>query len=144
MKSARLRNGDFVLSSSGEITMATGSERLIQELTCWLLESMGTDPVNSKFGSLLAGMIGTAILSGAVSDIKTEITRVINNYIAYQNSIMSGYTFDSTTFLKLYTPDEILSSVENVAVVARQDAIVVTITIRTLSGNPVSISQTLS
>jgi hypothetical protein len=144
MKSARLRNGDFVLSSNGEVTMATGKERLVQELTCWLLEPLGTDPANNKFGSRLSDLVGTAILSGTATDIKAEVTRVLTNYMAYQERILNSYMFDSTGLLKYYSTSEIIGSIDEVKTRVRGDLVEVLVSITTLAGEQVTLQQTVS
>ena len=54
MYGLKIADGDIAVRGDGDVTQVSGAERLSQEISCWLLEPLGTDPMYPKFGSDLA------------------------------------------------------------------------------------------
>jgi hypothetical protein len=144
MKSAQLINGDLALKPNGEVQTVTGRQRLVQELSCWILEPVGTDPAYPNFGSTLTSLVGSAVLSGTTFDIESELLRVLNNYIAYQGAMFEEYINDPNTFMDVYSPDELVASIDTVRVTRYNDAVVVNVAITTVAGTQVSLSRSLA
>lgn len=145
MKSPRLVNGDLQMDTSGDVRMVTGRARLVQELTCWLFEPLGTDVHHPRFGSKVPLMVGDAILSGVTDELQSEIARVLGNYITYQNSYTDGFSEgNADDFFRLYSMSEILASVEGISVVASRDKVSVRINLKTMAGESVSLTRALT
>ncbi len=87
-------NGDISYGSQG-LNTVTGSNKLVQDLSCCILEPLGTDYNDPDFGSIIEGgvdsegnvypgLIGGPNNSASASQITTEISRICQNYQAEQ------------------------------------------------------------
>ncbi len=84
MYGLKLVDGDFSLRDDGRVNLVSGAERVAQDLSCWLLEPVGTDMVYPAFGSVLWDMIGEPATDSAYDNLLGEIGRVCANYVQYQ------------------------------------------------------------
>ena len=141
MKGFKIVNGDIALSGNGDVVMLTGSERIVQELSAWLLEPLGTDKLHARFGSILDTKIGELAVGDSVLSIKSEVVRVVNNYTTYQKRQLDEANANGTLVSK-WGAGDIISSVNSVAVTANCDTVTVIITLTLASGETVNIEQT--
>lgn len=92
--SLKIQNGDLALGSASYGTV-TGSHKLVQDLRCYLLEHIGTDPLHPDYGSMLdggrlpdgtevPGYIGMQNDNFTMTEINAEIRRIVNQYQALQ------------------------------------------------------------
>lgn len=151
--SFQIVNGDLAYGSGG-LNTVTGASKLTQDLTCALLEPVGTDPLHPTFGSTLDG--GTdpsgAHVEGAIGQINNyatgtfigaEIQRVCR---AYQSQQIARNTSDVSVYGKsTLTADEALLAVSGITVQQVVDHVLVGATLQTGVGNlPLSVPFTQS
>lgn len=136
--SFRLQNGD--LSTAGaQIAKTTGSEKLVQDFRCALLEQMGHDTLNPSWGSLIDGgqvngrevasLIGADESSLVATAIDVEIRRIAG--VLQQRQIdrikSERLTYNNVTL----TASEILLGVQSIAYQQDQDVLSVGVTLQT-------------
>lgn len=152
--SFQLQNGDLSPFGPGGLAVVTGSQKLVQDLRCWLLESVGTDPLHLDYGSNLDGgksPDGTIIESniGSVIDkqhllaIESEVRRVLN---AYQEQQVNRLYRDQQALggKNTFSAGEILYSIQSVQVTTVGDVVVVQVGIQTADGQSVSLTTPVS
>lgn len=140
MKTFAMRNGDLVLGSGGFKTI-TGTTKLRQDLAMAVTQEYGTDRFHPRWGSTLPRMIGRHISRDTEMIVKSEISRVVQQYIDTQRVeiLNDKMGFKRTRF----TTAEIIGTVENVSAFARFDSIIVQIDLRTVSDQVVSLTRTV-
>ena len=144
MYTLKIADGDIALGGDGVPVTVTGAERISQDLSCWLLEPVGSDPMYRKFGSRLWSMIGEPILSGTTASVKSETSRVVGNYVSYQSSqFNSSGTTQAERLTGIWGRDDLVSSVSEVSATQSFDAIDVRVGLVTASGRAVDLNQTL-
>lgn len=151
--SLNIQGGDLSLGGPGGLSVVSGTDKLIQDLKCWLLEPMGTDPLHPDYGSILdggatpgssvsAGMIGTTLDGVALLRVEAEVTRVLN---LYQRQQINRLQIEQSLYngKNTYTHGEILASVDSVIAKQFKDTIIVNVVIRTANGQTLTFSQPL-
>lgn len=151
--SLNVKGGDLSLGGPGGLSVVTGTDKLIQDLKCWLLEPMGTDPIHPDYGSILdggslpgsgrmAGLIGTEIDSTSILKVEAEVRRILT---AYQQQQIDRIRIERTIYngKNTYNFGEILYSVDSVSARQFKDTIIVNVSIRTASGQQLTFSQPL-
>lgn len=151
--SLNIRGGDLSLGGPGGLSTITGTEKLIQDLKCWILEPMGTDPLHPDYGSMLdggnvpgsgvqAGLIGTTLDNVALLKVEAEVKRILTLYqqqqinrIQIEQSIYNGKN--------TYTFGEVLFSIDSVIATQFKDTVIVNVSIRTANGQTLTFSQPL-
>jgi hypothetical protein len=143
--SLQLRGGDLVIGGSTFGTV-TGSEKLIQDLRCAILERMGTDEDHPWFGSLIDGgrlngvdqpsIIATNNWNMAVLAVESEIRRIVDQY---QKAQIIRTERDRTTYGKpTLHPGEILMGVGSIEFYQAQDNLLCRVTL--ITGTDVEIT----
>lgn len=144
METWALSQGDLDVAGDGNVTSITGADRIRQEISCWLMEPLGSDPLYPKFGSKLWDSIGMIATDMELMEIKAEVTRVVNNYIEYQQIQMNeAKSKDAQSFLNSWTKDDIIQSFDGVDVYSVGDTVTVSISLTTASGNDIEVTKTL-
>ena len=80
MKTLTVQSGDLQLDNSGRLTFQTGSNKLIQDLTLWLEEPIGTGYTTPNFGSILPSLIGQSFTPYLSARIQAETLRIFSLY----------------------------------------------------------------
>lgn len=142
MYSLKIADGDLVTEPNGVRTV-TGVERIKQELTAWLLEPLGTDPMYPQFGSRLKSMIGVGLTADIREEVANEVRRVVSNYIEYQMRVMRNaqHNRGGQFVYKVYDPQDIVLDVQDVVVQQNMDVLKVIVKVRLASGMTFTISQ---
>jgi hypothetical protein len=152
--SLMIANGDLSFNGASLDTV-DGSDKLVQDLTCCILEPMGTDQMYPSFGSLIdggidtngdviSGVIGTPNDSVAAALVNGEVQRICD---AYQSQQQARYSADVQTYGKpTITASEALLSVDGVVATQTTDVMSINATLSTGVGNlsvtlPVSTSN---
>lgn len=124
----------LLLNSAGDLSvlgrstrLVSGTEKLIQDLNCWLRESYGVDRFHRSYGSVLPSFIGHVISDSAVFDIEAETRRVLNNYMALQLRRLQATP-------AVFSRAELLDEVISVDATPAYDRVDVHIKIRTAAG----------
>ena len=147
--SLNISRGDLNLGGPSGISTVTGTQKLVQDLKCWLLEPFGTDPLHIAFGSSLVEtnpesadqdfLIGNVMSQAVAMKIETEILRVLNEYQNQQQAAIDAEMerYGSHTF----KPGEILYSVNGVTAYQVYDTLVCKVSITTGSGQTLKFAQ---
>lgn len=151
--SLQIISGDLSLSGPKGYRQVSGPQKLLQDLRNWFLEKQGTDPLHPEFGSTLDGgvsrgvildsMIGSSITAEVMLRIEAEIRRVLAEYQGQQaerlkNDLLAyggRHTFDN---------GELLRSINSVAVRQIGDVVVARVSLTTMSGQTLSLTQPLT
>ena len=133
--SLALRDGDLVAQGS-QLVIVYGSEKLKQDMTCWLVERYGGNKFHPTYGSVLEDHIGSVITPTTQSKVYNEILRVLDNY---QRMQYQAFMADPSIF----SISELMYSVDSVDISISLDTVNATISV----SNPattatVSISPT--
>ena len=145
MKCMRVIDGDISVGGDGKIVMVEGTERIKQELALWLLEPLGTDPVYPKFGADLWTYIGAPAFEDNLMAIRTEVTRVVNNYIAAQNERIAQdkHSMSNEEFLQCWTDYDIVTSISSINVSQTETDVRVIVSLSTAADTEVTVEQTI-
>lgn len=142
MNGLKITDGDLALQGNGDVIQISGAERIAQELSCWLLEPLGSDRLYTGFGSDIGDQIGTIIDSDALLAVKTEVVRVVKNYIAYQQNQMTNAKADNLTdFVNAWNEDDIISTINSVSVTSDSTTVTVVVSLTTAGGSSVTVTQ---
>ena len=142
MNGLKITDGDLALQGNGDVIQISGAERIAQELSCWLLEPLGSDRLYTGFGSDISDQIGTIIDSDALLAVKTEVVRVVKNYIAYQqNQIKNAKADNLTDFVNAWNKDDIISTINSISVTSGSTAVTVVVSLTTAGGSSVTVTQ---
>lgn len=115
-------------ADTGVFGRVLGVDKLTQDLSLWLREPYGTDRFHSLYGSVLDQYIGSIINKLSEHEIKAEVVRVVN---AYQQIQLSALKVNPSK----YDLDELLDTVESIAVKLSYDAVYVDVKFRTALGS---------
>lgn len=141
--SLRVSNGDLSIGSGG-LNTVTGSDKLVQDLSCALLEPMGNDSMHPTFGSLIdggtdaSGNISTGYIGQPNNDqndalVASEVQRIARTYqasqIARNNSDVAVYGKSTLT------ADEALLGLSSLNVQRAQDQLLITAVLQTGAGS---------
>lgn len=143
--SLRIRNGDLMLSGT-EFDQVTGSNKLVQDLRCAILERQGTDDLHPDFGSLIDGgrdsngnlvnsIIGGQNWNYMALIVESEIRRIASELQDRQvaRAQQDRYTYGKAT----QTSGEVLKQISSVNMVQVQDSLVVQVGLITGSGEDI-------
>jgi hypothetical protein len=128
--------------------MVRGVEKLGQDLTLWTLEPLGIGFTTPSFGSTLDAyndrgehnFIGRNITEQVVSEVQSEVDRILNLY--QQNQMSNIKVAQIRGELALYQKSEVLNQILKLTakVPAEQpDAIIVEVLIRTATGQDLTL-----
>src|SRR4051812_39258416 len=122
MKSFRVADGDLFVganTSHGHVGMVTGRDKLVQDLTLWLLEPLGTGFTTPGFGSTLTTysardnrgrgqgtFVGRPYDERTTAELEAEVDRILNLY--QQSQITKIRQAQLEGRLYLYSRAEIL------------------------------------
>ena len=145
MKCIKVADGDIVIGGDGKPVMVEGAARIQQEMALWLLEPIGTDAVYPKFGSDLWNYIGAPAFDDNLTAIRSEVNRVVTNYIAAQNEQIARdkQRLSDNEFLQVWTEDDIVSTLNSITVSATGTIVNVLVIVSTAAATQVSVAQTL-
>lgn len=140
MKQLRLRDGDLVLDAAG-LGMVEGSAKVRQDLGIAVREALGSDRFHPRWGTILADYVGQPHDSETYMLIRSEISRVISNYIVMQADQM---TQDADAGRRSrYAPGEVITSVASIDIQQRLDKVNVRVTVNTSDGRSVSVIRSV-
>jgi len=139
MKNLQISKGDFVLNKNRHVKLVKSTDKLIQDLTLFLLEPLGIGYTTPGFGSTLNHMesggsrfIGRWMNQAFVSEIQSEVDRVLNLY--QQTQIEKIKAASMRGFLNHYTKGEILNSIDAIQATMGQIPTTVLVNIRISTG----------
>lgn len=145
--SLQVANGDLVFNGTSLATVS-GAQKLVQDMTCGILEPMGTDDMHPTYGTVIdggylpdgtyqEGIIGELNGQYAANFVSSEISRVASNL--QQAQVVRNHNDLATYGRSTLTPDETLVSLGDVAITTAQNQMLVSVDLQTGSG-PVSVA----
>lgn len=141
MKSLRVREGDLVVTA-GAAEAVAGVDKLVQDLSLWLQEPIGTGFTTPNFGSTLPGLIGSGSPDAAALEIRSEVVRVLGIYQAYQYERIKAAKANGR--LHAFSRREILNRVLNVEARAVGNAVYVMAQIETGAGDDLALQVSVT
>jgi len=140
----QISDSDLSVRGDGWLNELTGWRRVAQEMACWLMEPVGTDPMYPKFGSRLHEMIGEPATPENVAVVRSEASRVLSNYAAYaKRQVEDSRTQDAATFLEMWGNGEVLQSIRSVDVSAQGDTVRISVSFSMSDGTVGTLEQSL-
>jgi hypothetical protein len=140
-KSLALRNGDLQVGSGRAYETVTGREKLRQDLSLWLLERIGTDPMTPTYGSRLDGGLidGREIPSyigqlGTTQNLNLIRMEILDLLTSYQNMQLDKVRRETLLYRGRNTleADEVIDSIDSVEVTQVGTTILARIILTTL------------
>lgn len=140
--SLQITDGDFRVDSA-HLGTVIGQNKLVQDMTCAIMERMGTDNLHPEYGSLIDGgrtpdgVTATSVIGDSDTEmvalrIETELTRIARQL---QNQQLTRAKGDKMTYGKAtLSPQEVLMELQGVEFVVNQDQLLVTVRLITATG----------
>lgn len=138
-KSFTLLNGDLQISGGG-YGVVSGKQKLLQDLRCWILEEIGTDPATPSFGSKFladyddGGFIGGLASQAMTMEIYSEVQDILERYQRLQ---LSKIQDETARYQGQHTlsPEEIIEEVDSIETTWFGTLILVRVSLFTLAGD---------
>lgn len=146
--SLALQNGDLSLSGSN-LGIVTSESKLTQDLTCYVLTALGSDPAHPDYGSIIQGGIdGSGTLyqsfldglndSATATRLIAELQRIT---LAYQNMQLIRAQADQNNYGKTtLTKGEVLLSVDQIVADLVEATVNLIVQITTAANTNVSVT----
>lgn len=125
VKSFRVTDGDLDISHSKKVSLVRGRDKLVQDLTIWLLTPLGSAFLAPAFGSLLntyserddagrlqGAFIGQDFNQRMLAETEAEVDRILNLYQQNQIEKIRQARIDGTLYL--FSKSEVLDSIDSV------------------------------
>lgn len=140
MKSLQIKSGDLAIGPGG-VQLVEGQARVVQDLSIASIEPFGCDRFHPGWGSVFANYIGLPSTAELEMLVRSEAVRIASNYMVEQ-----ARTLDEDAAAgrqPRLSSDEILNAITKVEVEQALDRLNVRVSLRTLSGNTVSLQSTV-
>lgn len=140
--SLQIKDGDFKVDSA-HLGTVIGQYKLVQDMTCAIMERMGTDNLHPEYGSLIDGgrtpdgvsvgsVIGDEDTEMVALKIETELTRVARQL---QNQQLARAKADKMTYGKAtLSPQEVLMELQGIDFFMSEDRLSVLVHLTTATG----------
>jgi hypothetical protein len=150
--SLALQNGDLQLSG-GDLGIVTGEAKLLQDLTCFVLTELGSDPAHPDYGSIIlggqdgSGLIYQSFLTGLntnanVSQLMNELQRIL---LAYQNMQLVRAQTDKAVYGKTtFSKGEVLLTVNSITATTNQSTVNLLVSMTTAAGTNIALNVPVS
>ena len=137
MITLEVENGDLVLAN-GSFATVTGPSKVSQDIEIATLTPYGSDRFHPRYGSVFASYIGTASNPSTATFIRTEMLRIIKNYMAVQLSKVRSAAQQGQA--SPFAQGELVASIGDINVQQQLDRFQVTASVNTASGQQVNVS----
>lgn len=138
MHSLLISNGDITLGNNNRAVFATGRQKLVQDLTIWLLEEYGIGFTTPTFGSFLESYIGDVNPNGMLNQVLAEVGRILQLY--QQNQISALQAAQSRNELSNWSKQQVIQQINSISGTAYATGITVSVSITTLANTAVPIT----
>lgn len=148
-KSLQLSNGDLILGAGRSLGLVSGKDKLLQDLSLWVLERIGVDPATPSYGNLLdggivndteiPGFIGEIVGQNILNEIRNEVLDILQRYQAMQYEKIRRETL-AYIGLNTLDEDEVLQNINSVKVTSVGTTVLVQVIITTLAGSNVKLT----
>lgn len=140
MQTFMMRDGDLSLTS-GSFEVATGGDKLYQDLSFALREPIGTDRFHPGWGSALPQFIGGTASPATAVLVQNEVRRVVRNHSVVQQGKISADIRSRQP--ARYGTGEIIKEIGEIQVRAEYDRLHVRCLLSTLSAAEVALVATV-
>lgn len=142
MKTLALSNGDLVVGQNGHATIS-GAAKIRQDLALALGEYWGNDRFHAdQWGSILPDYIGEAIDDETDFRVRSEVARVLAQYIAIQDQEV--YQDFLAGRRSRFATADVVRKVNSIETTVRLDSIHVEISLTTEAGVDVTLNRTVA
>jgi hypothetical protein len=137
-----LVNGDLVAGQTGHRTIS-GSAKIRQDLTLALGEYWGTDRFHAtEWGSTLPDFIGAKIDDETDYAVRSEVSRVLAQYIAIQDREVYADVLNGTR--SRFATADVIRSVNDISATIAFDTMRISISLVTQAGESVTLNRTVA
>lgn len=150
--SLQIRHGDLVIGGT-RLAQVAGTNKLVQDLRCVILEKMGTDDLHPSYGSIIDGgrrtdgtvltsIIGQQNTEHVAIAVRAEIERLGREHQEkqLQRAQDDRFVYGKTTL----TAEEVLEAIAGVDITLVQDQMLVRVVLRTARGQEQILNIPLS
>jgi hypothetical protein len=148
--SLQVRHGDLTLGGA-QLGVVTDEQKLVQDLSHWLLERLGSDPLHPEHGSLIDGGVQNGrVVNGVIGEddwafaevlIESDIRRIVAEYQAQQ---LQRAKDDRLRYNKAtLTAAEVVMNLDEVEMVRTLAQVTVTLFLSTAAGKSVTLDVAL-
>lgn len=141
MKTITVSNGDIQLNN-GKIQFSTGSQKLVEDITRWLEEPLGTGFTSPGFGSLLWNNIGQPQTGGSANSVQSEISRILQLYQTQQ--AYSLQKAQSSSQLSNWNKSEIIKNIISISASVYNTAIIANVILQTLQDEQINLTISIN
>lgn len=141
MKTLAIENGDLVIGPAGHAVVA-GTTKVLQDLRSALGEPYGCDRFHAQWGSLLDSYIGSAVVAETELLIRSEVTRIVRNYVALQAEALRQDALAGNR--PRYGTNEVIAQIASINVQQEFDRFHVRISLVMVSGDQVAVAGTVA
>ena len=137
MFALKIHNGDIVVDQ-GLYATVTGINKVHQDLRVAMSEHFGSDRFHPKWGSMLPEYIGRSQDDATTIMIRTEIERVVNNYIMLQRVAINRAI--SANKRPRFGAGEVVVKLDDLEVKQYYDSYNVRFTVTTMSNDSITLT----
>lgn len=141
MRAFQIVNGDLAIGQRGYAEV-TGLDKIRQDLGMAVLTPYGSDRFHPTWGSTLESKIGTA--QGPMTEqlIKSEITRVVQNYMIVQSNTLTQA--QANGYVSPYANEDLVTGIVAIDATSTFDTVAVNCQVTTASSAVAIISASVS
>lgn len=136
MKSLLVKDGDLALGPGG-FTTVEGPSKVHQDLSHSMREPYGSDRFHPRWGTVLGDFVGEMADESTGLLIRSEITRLIQNYMVVQQEQM-GRSANSGRRPRFLT-NELVADIQSIDIRQMFDRFYVRVRLQTLSDEEVTL-----
>lgn len=140
MKTLAVSDGDLMAGQSGHVTIS-GAAKIRQDLAMALGERLGNDRFHPNWGSTLIDFIGRPIDFETEFTIRSEVSRVLAQYLAIQDQEVYGDYLNGAR--SRYATADVVREVNSIEAQVDFDAVRISIALTTLAGQEVRLNRTV-
>jgi hypothetical protein len=142
-KSLSIAAGDLSVTQRHYDTVS-GKDKLIQDLRCWLIERVNTDPATPDFGSRFETdeYIGQDYTDIIAAQARIDVQDIL---VRYQQSQLAKLQDETITYNGLNTFDEgeVIESIDSIQSTFSGTTLLIRVTLTTMAGEQVKVDVPL-
>jgi hypothetical protein len=140
MKALLVKNGDLVLGPGG-FGIVEGTTKVQQDLSHSMREPFGNDRFHPKWGTVLPDFVGGLADQTSALLIRSEITRLVQNYLIVQQEQMTRAA--NAGRRPRFSTNELINEIEGIDIHQLFDRFFVRVRLLTLSEEQVVLLATV-
>lgn len=128
--------------AGGQFVLIDGVSKVRQDLALALQEPFGVDRFHPRWGSLLLNYLGQPVNESTSLLIRTEVNRIIQNYIASQAAQFNQDQMDGTK--PSFSMEEIVQGVKEINIRQEFDAFHIQVRLTTAAQEPLTLTSSIT